>query len=244
MTVLMVDVGGSHVKFMNARDGEMRKLKSGLKLSGAEMVEGVLAATADWTYDAVSIGYPGLLQKGRPIRDPGNLGEGWLNFDFEKAFGKPVRMINDAAMQALGNYVHGRLLFLGFGTSIGTSVIADDIVVPIDIGYIKFSKNERFMDRLAKDALKMDGIKTWMEAVQEAVGLLQSVFHPDETVLGGGNAKLINPLPAGCRLVNNASAYVGAERLWEDADLCAVAAESTWKIIRRESNPDKGLPAG
>ena len=140
-TVLMIDVGGSNVKFMNARDGEMRKLKSGTKLSGAEMVEGVLAETKDWSFDVVSIGYPGLLKKGRPVRDPLNLGEGWINFDFEKAFGKPVRMINDAAMQALGNYVHGRLLFLGFGTSIGTCVIADDTVVPIEIGMIKFSKN-------------------------------------------------------------------------------------------------------
>src|SRR4051812_24711255 len=110
MTVLMIDIGGSNVKFMNARDGEMRKLKSGTGLSAAEMVEGVTTETKDWTYDTVSIGYPGLLRKGAPVRDPLNLGEGWLNFDFEKAFGKPVRLINDAAMQALGNYVHGRLL--------------------------------------------------------------------------------------------------------------------------------------
>lgn len=242
MNVLMVDVGGSHVKFMNARGGEMRKLKSGLELSGSEMVEGVVAATSDWNYDAVSIGYPGLIRKGRPIRDPGNLGDGWLNYDFEKGFGKPVRIINDAAMQALGNYVHGRLLFLGFGTSIGTCMIADDVVIPIEIGYIKFSKRERFMDRLAKEALKEHGIDAWMEAVHEAVELLQNVFHPDETVLGGGNSKCIDPLPAGCRLVDNTSAYVGAERLWEDANLFATTGDSTWKISRRESNFVENTP--
>ena len=236
MTVLMIDVGGSNVKFMNARDGEVRKIKSGSELSAAAMAEGVLAEITDWSYDVVSIGYPGLLRKGSPVRDPLNLGDGWLNFDFEKAFGKPVRLINDAAMQALGNYVHGRLLFMGFGTSIGTCMIADDTVLPVEIGLIKFSKNERFMDRLAKEALKKDGVKVWLEAVQEAVELLRDVFHPDDIVLGGGNAKLIDPLPKDCRLVNNASAYVGAERLWEDADLCALADESTWKIIRRESH--------
>ena len=235
MNILMIDVGGSHVKFMNARDGEMRKLKSGTGLNAAEMAEGVIAETSDWSYDAISIGYPGLLRKGRPVRDPSNLGEGWLNFDFEKAFGRPVRMINDASMQALGNYVHGRLLFLGFGTSIGTCVIADDIVIPVEIGMIKFSKKEHFRDRLSKEALKEGGIKTWQVAVQEAVELLSDVFQPDDTVLGGGNASLIDPLPAACRLVNNTSAYVGAERLWEEADLYARPDESTWKIIRREN---------
>ena len=234
MKVLMIDVGGSNVKFMTARDGEMRKIKSGPELTAQAMAEGVLENTSDWEFDRISLGYPGLLKKGRPVRDPLNLGDGWLNFDFEKAFDKPVRFINDAAMQALGNYVHGRLLFLGFGTSIGTCLIADDTVLPIEIGLIRFSKNDRFMDRLSKEALKEKGVKPWIEAVHEAVELLQDVFHPDETVLGGGNAKLIDPLPANCRPVDNTSAFVGAERLWEDADLFAAADESTWKIQRRE----------
>lgn len=233
MSVLMIDVGGSHVKFMNAREGEMRKFKSGQELTAKAMVDGVLAGTRDWNYDRISIGYPGLMQKGRPVRDPHNLGTGWLNFDFEKEFGKPVRLINDAAMQALGNYVHGRLLFLGFGTSIGTCVIADDTLIPIEIGLIKFSRKERFLDRLSKEALKEGGIKLWLEAVNEAVELLRDVFRPDETVLGGGNAKLIDPLPPDCRNVDNTSAFVGAERLWEDADIFAAANETTWKITRR-----------
>lgn len=235
MKVLMIDVGGSNVKFMNSRDGEMRKIKSGRELSASQMVEGVLAETRDWDYDVISMGFPGLVRKGRPMRDPLNLGGGWINFDYEKEFGKPVRIINDASMQALGNYVHGRLLFMGFGTSIGTSIIADDVVVPIEIGMIKFSRKERFMDRLSKEALKKDGVELWLEAVHEAVELLFDVFHPDETVLGGGNSKLIEPMPQHCRLVDNSSAYVGAERLWDDADLVAIPEESTWRIERRKS---------
>jgi len=235
MKVLMIDVGGSNVKFMNARDGEMRKLKSGSELTAQAMVEGVLEATSDWEFDKISIGYPGLVRKGHPVRDPLNLGEGWINFDYGKAFDRPVRFINDAAMQALGNYVHGRLLFLGFGTSIGTCMIVDNTILPIEIGLIKFSKSDRFMDRLSKEALKEKGVKPWIDAVHEAVEVLQDVFHPDETVLGGGNAKLIDPLPNNCRPVHNASAYVGAERLWEEADLFAAADDSTWKITRRES---------
>jgi len=235
MKVLMIDVGGSNVKFMNARDGEMRKLKSGSELTAQAMVEGVLEATSDWEFDKISIGYPGLVRKGHPVRDPLNLGEGWINFDYGQAFDRPVRFINDAAMQALGNYVHGRLLFLGFGTSIGTCMIVDNTILPIEIGLIKFSKSDRFMDRLSKEALKEKGVKPWIDAVHEAVEVLQDVFHPDETVLGGGNAKLIDPLPNNCRPVHNASAYVGAERLWEEADLFAAADDSTWKITRRES---------
>jgi polyphosphate glucokinase len=213
----------------------MRKIKSGAEFTAQAMAEGVLAATADWEFDCISIGYPGLLKKGRPVRDPHNLGDGWLNFDFEKAFGKPVRLINDACMQALGNYVHGRLLFLGFGTSIGTCLIADDIILPMDVGLIRFSKSDQFRDRLSKEALKEKGVKPWIEAVHEAVELLQDVVFPDETVLGGGNSKLIDPLPANTRTVDNASAFVGAERLWEGADLFASADESTWKIQRREA---------
>lgn len=237
MKVLMIDVGGSNVKFMNDRDGEMRKLKSGPEMTAAEMVAGVRAETADWEYDAISIGYPSLIRKGRPVRDPLNLGPGWLNFDFEQAFERPVRFLNDAAMQALGNYVHGRLLFMGFGTSIGTCVIADDVLLPIEIGMIKFSRKERFMDRLSKESLKKDGPEPWLEAVHEAVELLRDVFAPDEIVLGGGNSKLIETLPDKCRPVDNASAYIGALRMWEDADLYAVPQESTWKILRRDQGP-------
>lgn len=233
MSMLMIDVGGSNVKFMNARDGEVRKLRSGPELTAQAMVSAIREQTSDWTFERVSMGYPGLVRRGRPVRDPLNLGDGWLNFDFEKAFARPVRIINDAALQALGNYVHGRLLFLGFGTSIGTCLIADDTVIPIEIGLLRFNKTERFMDRLSKEALKENGEKAWIESVHDAVTLLTDVFRPDEIVLGGGNAKLVDPLPDLCRPVDNASAFVGGERLWEGSDLFASAEDSTWKITRR-----------
>jgi polyphosphate glucokinase len=242
MNVLMVDVGGSNVKIMNSRGGEMRKFPSGRELTGPEMVTGVKDLASGWNYDCVSIGFPGLLRNGRPARDPLNLGGGWMDLDYEAAFdGRPVRMINDAALQALGNYDQGRLLFMGFGTSIGTCVIVDDLVVPIEIGLIKFSKKKRFVDRLSKVALKTDGLEKWTEAVLEAVVLLQDVFHPDETVLGGGNAKKLISLPALCRMVGNTSAYRGAERLWEDADMFATPLSTSWQIRRNESGGQGGI---
>jgi len=243
MKMLMVDVGGTNVKLMASREGEMRKVPSGPKLSGPEMVEAVLKETADWEYDRISIGFPSLIRDGRPIREPLNLGGGWLDLDYGKALGKPVRFINDASMQALGSYRTGRLLFFGLGTSTGASVIVDDTVLPIEIGLIRLSRKEKFMDRLCKDALKTDGLERWTEAVHEAVELLMDVFAPDEMVLGGGNAKHVNPLPARCRLVDNRSAYIGAERLWEEADLFAQPRASTWQIIRRPPSPPP-VPAG
>lgn len=237
MNVLMLDIGGSNAKLMNALEGEIRKIPSGRDLTPGTLVSEVQARTSDWTWDVVSIGYPGLVRRGRPFREPHLLGRGWLNFDFEAAFGKPVRLINDAAMQALGNYLHGRLLFLGFGTSIGACLIADDTVIPIEIGLVRLARKERLIDRLSKEAFEKDGADAWSEAVAEAVALLQDVFRPSETVLGGGNARCVDPLPSGCRVVDNASAYVGALRLWDNADLFAIPADSTWKITRRAASP-------
>ena len=150
MNVLMVDVGGTNVKVMVSYDDQLRKFPSGDKLTAKEMVRGVLELSAGLDFDRISLGFPGLVQNGWPAREPHNLGDGWVGFDYSKAFGKPVRCINDAAMQALGNYVSGRLLFLGFGTSIGATVIVDDIVVPIEVGLIKLSRKTRLMDRVTK----------------------------------------------------------------------------------------------
>jgi polyphosphate glucokinase len=236
MNVLMVDVGGTNVKVMACYEGEMRRMPSGEKLTASEMVRGVLELASDLEFDRISLGFPGLVEHGKPVLEPPNLGDGWVDFDFAKAFGKPVRIINDAAMQALGNYSSGRLLFLGLGTSIGTAVIVDDIVVPIEVGPIKLKRKERLMDRLSKVALKRDGQEHWTEALVEAVELLQNVFKPDETVLGGGNARLVDPLPANCRCVDNRSAYVGAQRLWEASDLFASACHTSWRIHRNEAH--------
>jgi len=236
MNVLMVDVGGTNVKIMASHDGEMRKMPSGEALSATEMVRGVVELASDLEFDRLSLGFPGLVEGGKPVREPHNLGDGWVGFDYAKAFGKPVRCINDAAMQALGNYVSGRLLFLGFGTSIGATVIVDDVVVPVEVGLIKLTRKARLMDRVSKAGLKRYGQELWTESVVEAVEILQNVIKPDETILGGGNAKLIDPLPAGCRCVDNPSAYVGAQRLWEGSDLFASACQTSWRIHRNEAH--------
>jgi len=233
MNTLMLDVGGSNVKAMVEPFGELRKLPSGPELTAKEMAAGIRELTTDWSFDRLSIGFPSLIHDGLPAREPLNLGGGWLEFDYSAAFdGRPVRFINDAALQALGCYHQGRLLFLGFGTSVGACLIADDVVVPIEIGLIKLTRKTRLMDRLSKEALKNDGIDAWMEAVHEAVETMQDVFHPDETVLGGGNTKKIDSLPKGCRTVTNENAFLGALRLWEDADFFAEPDVSTWKIRR------------
>jgi polyphosphate glucokinase len=236
MNVLMIDVGGTNVKIMASYEGEMRKMPSGEKLSGSEMVRGVIELASGLEYDRISLGYPGLIHSGIPVREPHNLGKGWVGFDYSKAFGKPVRCINDAAMQALGNYTSGRLLFLSFGTSIGATVIVDDILVPIEVGLIKLTRKARVMDRVSKEALKRHGRELWSEAVVETVEILQNVIKPDETVLGGGNSDLIDPLPPNCRCVDNRSAYVGAQRLWEGSDLFASACPTSWRIHRDEAH--------
>jgi polyphosphate glucokinase len=233
MKVLMVDVGGTNVKMMVSYEGEVRTMPSGQSLTASEMVRGVLELTADLEFDRVSLGLPGLIERGKPVVEPGKLGNGWVGFDYSQAFGSPVRCINDAAMQALGNYDSGRLLFLGLGTGVGSTVIVDDIVVPIEVGTVKLARKESLADRLSKAALQSDGRERWSEGVLEAVELLQTVFSPDETVLGGGNAKFVDPLPSTCRCVDNRSAYIGAQRLWEDSDLFASADATTWRIHRR-----------
>ncbi|HEY5704138.1 MAG TPA: hypothetical protein VIS96_01025 [Terrimicrobiaceae bacterium] len=236
MNVLMVDVGGTNVKVMARHDGEMRKISSDKNLTASEMVRGVLELASGFEFDRVSLGYPGLVGKGEPILEPTNLGEGWVGFDYSAAFGKPVRCINDAALQALGNYESGSLLYLGLGTSIGATIIVDDIVVPIEVGLIKLTRKQRLMDRLSKVALKRDGRQQWRAAVIEAVELLQNVFRPSQTVLGGGNAQFVEPLPENCHGVDNRSAYVGARRLWEGSDLFASACASSWRIHRNEAH--------
>jgi predicted NBD/HSP70 family sugar kinase len=197
------------------------------------MVKGVLEATEDWEYEAVSLGFPGLVREGRVARNPLNLGGGWIDFDFEKSFKRPVRIINDAAMQALATYDTGRLLFLGLGTSVGATVIADDTVVPLEIGIMPLSKSEAFMDRLSKEAMVTGGKRRWQKSVVRAIALLRDIFWPDHFKIGGGNAKYINPLPEGCELGDNQDAFRGALRLWPGADMFAEAQTTTWRITSR-----------
>ncbi len=231
----MIDVGGTSVKLMASGLAESRKFPSGRKMSAAKMVKGVLAAVGDWEYDAVSLGFPGLVRKGRIARDPLNLGGGWKRFDFAKAFQRPVRILNDASMQALAHYDYGRLLFLGLGTSVGAALIADGTIVPLEIGILRFSKTEAFMDRLGKKALKRLGQRRWQESVVRAVALLRDVFWPDRIVLGGGNARRVDPLPKLCQRASNEDAFRGALRLWAGADLLAEPEITTWRIAHSPS---------
>ena len=232
MKVLMIDVGGTSVKLMASGHEGFRKMPSGRGLSAAKMVKGVLKATEDWEYEAVTLGFPGLVRDGRIARNPLNLSGGWMDFDFDKAFKRPVRIINDAAMQALARYESGRMLFVGLGTSVGAALIADDVVVPLEIGIMRLSKSESFMDRLSKEALNTRGKARWQKAVVRALAVLRDVFWPDHIALGGGNAKHLDPIPEGCER-GDQDAFRGALRLWPGADMLAEARATTWRIERK-----------
>lgn len=232
MKVLMIDVGGTNVKLMASGQDGARKFASGRRLTAAKMMEKVLAETRDWEYDVVSLGYPGIVRSGRVDQEPHNLADGWVGFDFESAFDKPVRVINDAAMQALANYEAGRLLFLGLGTSVGATLIADDTVVPLEIGTIPLSRSEVMFERLGKKGLHSHGRDRWQKSVTRAVLLLRDIFWPDHFQLGGGNAKYLDPVPEGCICGSNHDAFYGARRLWPGADLLAEIQTTTLRIIR------------
>ncbi|MGV3662557.1 MAG: ROK family protein [Prosthecobacter sp.] len=234
MKILMIDIGGSNVKMMVNGHEEMRKFPSGRTLTARRMVAGVKKATKDWDYDAITLGFPGLVEAGRLVREPLNLSGGWMKFNFAKAFRKPVRIINDAAMQALANYKGGRMLFVGLGTSVGAAIVADGVVVPVELGLIPLSRRHTFMSRLSKAARRADGQERWQRAVFKAVALLKDVFWPADTVIGGGNAKKLDPLPPGCRRTSNQEAIRGAVRLWEGADLHAEPYGTTWRIAEKE----------
>jgi len=233
MNVLMIDVGGTSVKLMASGHEGFRKFSSGRGLTAAKMVKGVLDATQDWEYEAISLGYPGIVREGRVARNPGNLAGGWLDFDFAKAFKKPVRVINDAAMQALARYETGRMLFVGLGTSVGAALVADDTIVPLEIGVMRLSKSEAFMDRLSKKALNTHGKARWQKAVTRALDVLRDVFWPDQIALGGGNARHLDPLPQNCERGENQDAFRGAVRLWPGADMLAEPLVTTWRIKRK-----------
>jgi polyphosphate glucokinase len=211
--VLAVDVGGSHVKeLLNGLD-ERRRFVSGPKLTAQQMVDGVLEQTADWEYVGVSVGVPGPVIDGKVVREPVNLGKGWVGFDFEKAFGKPTKVVNDAAMQAFGSYEGGRMLFLGLGTGLGTTLIIDGVIAPMELGHLPYRK-ATYEDYVGEAGLERDGPKRWKKSVFETIGHLTAALLPDYVVLGGGNARELGELPANCRLGHNEDAFLGGFRLW------------------------------
>jgi polyphosphate glucokinase len=215
MDILVVDVGGTHVKILATGQKARREFASGPTLTPRRMVAGVKKLALGWHYEVVSVGYPGPVLRGRPVAEPHNLGTGWVGFNFETAFGCPVRVVNDAAMQALGSYTRGRMLFLGLGTGLGTAMIVDGVVEPMELGHLPYRK-ATYEDYVGLRGLKKHGKKRWRKYVADVVERLAAALEPDDIVLGGGNVKRLKPLPPGCRAGDNAKAFIGGYRLWDN----------------------------
>ena len=216
MDVLVIDVGGTHVKSLVSGHHECRKFESGSELMPERMVSGLKKITGDWRYDAISIGYPGPVLHNRPIAEPCNLGCGWVGFNFQAAFGCPVKLINDAAMQALGSYQGGKMLFLGLGTGLGSTLIVNGTIEPMELGHLPYRKHT-YEDYVGQRGLERRGKRRWRRDVAEVVAKLIAALEPEDVVLGGGNVKELDELPRGCRAGENANAFIGGFRLWEHA---------------------------
>ena len=213
--ILAVDVGGTHVKVMDSRGLTRREFDSGPHLSARQMVKQVKHLTADWSYHVISVGYPGPVVHNRPLAEPHNLGHGWVGFDFEKAFGHPTRVVNDALMQALGSYEGGRMLFLGLGTGLGSAMIVDGILEPMELGHLPYRKDRTFEDEVGAAGLERLGKKKWRRKVADVVKHFVAALEPDYVVLGGGNALKLGRLPRKARLGDNANAFKGGFKLWD-----------------------------
>ncbi len=218
MKILVIDIGGTNIKLKLSNGDEIRKFPSGKGMTPQDMMEGIQTAAAEWKFDAVSIGYPGPVVREKILLEPVNLGRGWVDFDFPAAFGKPVKLTNDAAMQALGSYEGGRMLFLGLGTGLGTTLIVDNVVAPMELGHLPYKKKMSFEDYVGVAGLERLGKKAWCEAVHDVVGRLKHALVVDYVVLGGGNVKKLGELPPGCRAGSNANAFTGGERMWQTPD--------------------------
>jgi polyphosphate glucokinase len=216
MRILVIDIGGNSVKLLVTGKTEPRKFPSGPTLTPRQMVSNVWKLTEDWKYDAVSIGYPGRVRNNRPSAEPVNLGRGWIKFDYETAFGVPVKVMNDAAMQALGSYQGGKMLFLGLGTGLGTALIVDGAVMPMEIQHLPY-KMGTYESYLGLRGLEKLGIKKWRDTFTAVVSRLIPALELDDVVIGGGNVNKLDKLPIGCRAGDNALAFRGGFLLWEKA---------------------------
>ena len=214
-TILVIDVGGTNVKVLATGQTGPVKIPSGPKMTAKKMVKRVLEATSDWKYSLVSIGYPGPVVHNRPLTDPYNLGRGWAGFDFRKAFGRPAKVVNDALMQAIGSYQGGRMLFLGLGTGLGSAMIVDGILEPMELAHLPYRGGKTFEQCVGAAALKRVGKKKWQRAVDDVLKRLLAALEPDYVMLGGGNADKIDNLPRKVRLGHNAAAFEGGFRLWK-----------------------------
>jgi polyphosphate glucokinase len=214
MRILVIDVGGTHVKALATGHKKPVEIPSGPEMTPAKMVVAVRGAMAGWRFNAVSIGYPGSVVHGRPISEPHNLGPGWVGFDFRKALGHPVKIVNEPAMQALGSYQGGRMLFLGLGTGLGSALIVGSVLEPMELAHLPYKKGRSYEDYVGLAGLKRLGKKKWRRQVNEVVQQLRSAVQADYVVLGGGNARLLKKLPPGTRLGDNSNAFQGGYRLW------------------------------
>ncbi len=235
MDVLVIDIGGTNIKFLATGQPEPRRFPSGPTMTPTRMVAGVREATADWKYDAVVIGYPGQVVDGKIITEPKNLGPGWVGFNFRSGFRRPVKLINDAAMQALGSYKDGTMLFLGLGTGLGSALVVDGKLVPMELAHLSVGKGGVFEDYLGARAVKRFGKRKWRKFVEASVARLQSALQLDDVVIGGGNARKLKKLPPGCRAGDNANAFIGGFRLWEQSRNGGRAAGKSGAPQRKKS---------
>lgn len=216
MKVLVIDIGGSNIKILATGQPDRIKIPSGDLFTPSQLVPLVKEYAKNWEYEAISIGFPGVAKGGKIIADPVNMGQGWKGFDFETEFGCPVKIINDAAMQALGSHEGGKLLFMGFGTGLGTAMVFEDLILPLEGGHLPF-KQGTFESHVGNAAMKKLGKPKWKEMVSQTIAHFNHCFQPDEIVLGGGNSKLLDNIPANCRLGSNKNAFTGGFRLWENS---------------------------
>jgi polyphosphate glucokinase len=226
MKVLVIDIGGTHIKVASTDNLVPIKIVSGPTMDAAQMAQQVLAATAAWDYDVISVGYPGPVAHDRPLAEPHNLAAGWIDFPYQKTFRKPIRFINDAAMQALGGYREGRMLFLGTGTGLGATFIFDGTVIPLEVAHLPYKHGFSYEDYLGAAGLERRGKKRWRKSVLDVIALFRAAFVADYVLLGGGNAKLMKHLPEGVILGANANAVQGGIKLWDSADENVTPADS------------------
>jgi len=232
--ILVLDVGGSHVKLRVGEHGRTRRFISGPKMTAAAMVKGVCKLVQPDEYDAVSIGYPGLVFRGRIAAEPFNLGHGWIGFDFEAALGKPVRVMNDAAMQAIGSYTGGRMLFLGLGTGLGATLILDGVVEPMELGHLPYKHGRTYEEYVGERALEKLGRKKWRKKVSEVVAQLSTALEVDYVVLGGGNVRLLKELPKNARLGDNSNAMTGGRLIWQSDSPLALSSKYKLRATARK----------
>jgi polyphosphate glucokinase len=244
MKILVIDIGGTNIKVASSDKRVPIKIPSGPTMTAEQMTKDVLAATKGWAYDCISIGYPGPAVHDRPLAEPHNLAAGWIDFPYQKAFGKPLRFINDAAMQALGGYKGGRMLFLGIGTGLGSAMIVDGVVIPLELAHLPYRKRRTYEDYVGLRGLERRGVERWRKSVLDVIERLRAALICDSVLLGGGNAKLMQNLPGHVALGANSNAIDGGIKLWQEASLPATATNGTpAKIPKAPETPGTAKPA-